>query len=108
MRTKLFVRTSKKSKAAIIMIGTFQSVRTESKEAYDELMNFIQSVPHYVVKHCGTCKPIYITKEYGIVNRYGILVSKEPLNIEGDVEFPKGVFKRESILSFDELKEFIG
>lgn len=107
MKTKLFVRTSKKSKAAIIMIGTFQSVRTESKEAYDELMNFIQSVPHYVVKHCETCKPIYITKN-GIVNRYGILVSKEPLNIEGDVEFPKGVFKRESILSFDELKEFIG
>ena len=104
---KIQVRISKDASSAIILIGSFHIARKESEEAYQDLQAFIGASNHYVVKHCERADmPTHIERG-GIVNRYGILCSKIPIDF-GDkdfIPFPKGVYKRACFMTLEELKD---
>lgn len=131
MKSKLFVRPSKDRQSIIILDGSFFLAKNESEAAYRELNEFIDSKIHYIVKQKGH-RPTYIYKDgeayrYGNllesfnelnnksvysrnnipINRYGVILAKKPMNFVDSIEFPKGVFRLECLMSLEQIKEYL-
>ena len=92
--------------------GGFDAIITTSKGkkalGSDAVIVLTKKTRHYVVKHCDNPDIITHIAEDGIVNRYGYLFTKDPLELNGKyIDVEAGWFTIKNCRTFREYVEYV-